>query len=428
MTTTAQDFLRPPFSCCPECGHDAFGLLAVYARRYLKRCRACRFTKDYPLPEVQKRVIYLDQLALSNMMFALNPQTVQFQAGRVDPFWRTLFEKLDALIKLQLLICPGSQAHCEESLPHGHFEALQRLTEHLSQGVSFRDFATIERFQVVLHARNWLAGRPNEAPAILRDDILHGEVNAWTDTVLVTVHSTVTEEQIAALQASRDQALGLTQRLFEYWQAETILKFGDWLEWECGAFGKAILAKYEEFRGRLVLIEVGLVVPEPADLLPPPQFVLVNAIHDAFVEEGVSPETAWARVREYFLSPSLKVIPRLRISALLWAAMARKAAAGMKRPPTRGVVQDTRTIASLLPYCDALFLDNEMRAYLGEQPLAEELKGGARIFSSSNRGEFLAYLDAIAQSATREHLKLVETVYGPGWAQPFISLFSPDVT
>ena len=60
-----------------------------------------------------------------------------------DPFWQTLFERLDRLVKLQLVICPHSDVHRHESLVSGHYEALKRMTEQLSYKVGFDDVETI---------------------------------------------------------------------------------------------------------------------------------------------------------------------------------------------------------------------------------------------------------------------------------------------
>ena len=36
------------------------------------------------------------------------------------------------------------------------------------------------------------------------------------------------------------------------------------------------------------------------------------------------------------------------------------------KPPSKGTFTDVNAIASILPYCDALFVDAEMAGYLGE--------------------------------------------------------------
>jgi hypothetical protein len=112
---------------------------------------------------------------------------------------------------------------------------------------------------------------------------------------------------------------------------------------------------------------------------------------------------------------------------MLWASIARKAAAGQKRPPSRGTVNDIRVIGSILPYCDAMFVDNEMRGYLREEPLTTELQYGVRVFSKNNLDDFLSYLDEIERAADPAHVALVERVYGKDWGKPYVQMFHREM-
>src|SRR5688572_4033709 len=120
--------IRPPFVRCPKCAEETFGVLMIQGRSYFRRCRACSFSQMFRLPSVEKRVIYLDQFALSNIMKALNPDTEAHKKG-MDSFWLTLFKKLDRLCKLQLVVCPNSSVHEKESRVSNHFEAIKRINE-----------------------------------------------------------------------------------------------------------------------------------------------------------------------------------------------------------------------------------------------------------------------------------------------------------
>src|SRR5881409_525479 len=65
-------FIRPPYIQCPSCGVDEqFGVLMIGAG-YTRRCRQCWHTESFDLPEIRKTVIYLDQMAISEMMKVLN--------------------------------------------------------------------------------------------------------------------------------------------------------------------------------------------------------------------------------------------------------------------------------------------------------------------------------------------------------------------
>ena len=109
---------------------------------------------------------------------------------------------------------------------------------------------------------------------------------------------------------------------------------------------------------------------------------------------------------------------------MLYAAIARKAASGRKRLPNQGMANDIKTVSVLLPYCDAIFIDNECDAYLREQPLCDALDYGTKVFSQNTKDEFLGYLDEIELKASPEHLDKVDEVYGEGWREPFTMLYT----
>src|SRR5690348_16734239 len=54
-------FILPPFRDCPSCGREGtYGVLMISGVRYTRRCRECWHADHYPLPPLEKKVIYLD--------------------------------------------------------------------------------------------------------------------------------------------------------------------------------------------------------------------------------------------------------------------------------------------------------------------------------------------------------------------------------
>lgn len=58
-------------------------------------------------------------------MKVLNPEMDAYKKGRTDEYWLRLFERLDSLCKLQLIICPDSEFHNNESMVTGFYQQLK---------------------------------------------------------------------------------------------------------------------------------------------------------------------------------------------------------------------------------------------------------------------------------------------------------------
>jgi hypothetical protein len=108
-----RDLIGPPFRECPRCGKPAFGSMSIDGESHTRRCRECFLTKAEPLWPLKKKVIYVDQFAISNMMKALDVTARGHDRARADAFWLALFEALERVCKLQLAICPDSEQHQE---------------------------------------------------------------------------------------------------------------------------------------------------------------------------------------------------------------------------------------------------------------------------------------------------------------------------
>jgi hypothetical protein len=87
ITIRPEDLLAGPLKQCPKCRAEKFGLAGVGPDSYSLLCTACRYHSRIGLPRLQKRVIYLDQLAISNLMFALDPETAQLITVLIPSGW-----------------------------------------------------------------------------------------------------------------------------------------------------------------------------------------------------------------------------------------------------------------------------------------------------------------------------------------------------
>src|ERR1019366_5381719 len=109
--------------------------------------------------------------------------------------------------------------------------------------------------------------------------------------------------------------------------------------------------------------------------------------------------------------------PFVKLQSLMYAAVAMRAAGGQKEPPNEGTTTDVDTVAHLLPYCDAMFMDNGCRSLLLDVPKDLRPADVEKVFSLNSKVEFLDYLRGIRASISAEQLHAIRDVYGERYAE-----------
>lgn len=422
ITITPRMFLSKPFIACPKCGKKEFGVLMINSYNYVRRCAECRHDESYPLPALSRKVIYIDQFAISDMMKSINPHLGKM--NKVDPFFKILFEKLDKLNKLQLIICPDSQSHFNESLASPFYKALKRLYEQLSHGTTFYDPDTIKRFEITNNFFGWIGDK--KEPLDIGDILMGDNLDGWQDRLIISVSLRDQDPQLAGdIRKERDTSSKELEKIFNRWQTESKKTFNDWYEEEANSFGKSIFENY--IRGLLdyEALSTGKI---PVNMSTISSFlsessVTITYIHSKLREKGFDDEKVLKTSLKYFNSEKLKDLPYVKLSSALFASLAREAAQGRKKLPTKGMMNDIEAIASYAPFCDALFIDNECRKFLSNKDTKDKYDISKKVFSRDNKEEFINYLDAIEKSASKAHLNLVKEVYGEDWGKPYVEMF-----
>ncbi|MGE4554853.1 MAG: hypothetical protein AB7D02_01845 [Candidatus Paceibacterota bacterium] len=426
-------FISPPFIECPKCNKlNSFGVLMISGHHYTRRCRECWFTEIYKLPEIKKKIVYLDQFVISNMMKAINQKLGK--AKKVDPFWLKLFEKLDRLVKLQLIICPDSTFHRNESLL-SYYQALKRMYEHLSGGATFYDPSTIRRFQIAEYFKQFIASIEQPKLTIEAKNVIHGQIDEWQDRIRISVDFKIQDDEIQRIKISREAVYESLMEVFKRWQSEKNKKFQDWFMEEGLAFGRVVLQRYINHLIKTYYWSIGklnITAEETLDLVMNEESSLISNLLMYLPKtdrEGIS-ESNLKKISEFLLSKEMLNIPAIRINALLWASFAHQTAhGGRKSPPNKGMVNDIEMVSTLLPYCDAMFVDSEMFGLLTLSYVKKdlEIKHKTKIFAPSNKEEFLKYLDGIEKEASIDHLQKIKEVYGEDWPTPFFEMYEYEI-
>jgi hypothetical protein len=139
---------------------------------------------------------------------------------------------------------------------------------------------------------------------------------------------------------------------------------------------------------------------------------MVQVLLDAFARAGIAAEDGLERVRDFLFSGTLDRVPRIRIESLLWAGVAHQAAHGRRRPPNRGMMLDVTMVSSVLPYCDAILVDAEIRSLLEMGPVRDRVGFPTLVFSKSTMGGLLDFLDSVERDAPGVVVSTAVSVYG----------------
>ena len=420
-----RDFIRPPYVKCPSCGSAEFGVLMVHRDNFTRRCRVreCWHTASYVLPRLKKTVIYLDQHLISDMMKALHPATEPERRARAA-YARGVFEVLHRAVKLQIVICPDSYIHAKESMVTPHRKDLERMYEQLSCGVSFSEVWDIKVEQVVEHARNWHRGDPNTPVKLAAEDVVEGDLHGWHDSIMIGAGHEPDASAVTLVRTRRDSIAATLTPAYQQWVAHGG-SFDDYRDDMIREFPRGVAKEFNARKQWMRGVQAGIMRPTAEDFEGPLCMEYLNGIAQALLDEGLELRAAQERAMEYFARGDHSSLPFLHIESSMWAFLAWQSAhGGRKKKLGRGTSNDLSAISHFLPYCDAMYVDNEMRGVTADHRVAQQLGSyGTRMFSRKNCDEFVAYVEGLVADAPAEHFALVRRVYGENCGEPFTQLY-----
>lgn len=401
---------NPPLSTCVACGRRYRALVQLKAGTASYKCASCGDVTWDEMPALDKKIIYLDQLAISQI-FKIKTGTYPPDAPH-HAFWTEVAELLEQCVLLQQLLCPASDIHREESMVFARGDELSLAHEMLGGETSFQATSEIERDQVWAYLRAFVS---NTEPVLdlSVDNILHGRRNEW----LSRLHVTAAMDWTGFAKGVRDQrelSADNMLPLYEHWRADPKTSFKNVLKTELEAFGSSRVSAYSHFAE---MARQGLESGDTNAFMngafsgPVQEF---REFREYFRTSGLGLDDSERQVVTFWQWPSNRTIPHHRIQAYLFAAMARKIVAGQRKNPTRGATNDIRAIATYAPYVDAMFVDSEFATFLQEVPLKDDLTYRARVFSIRTRDAFLDYLREMVRGATMDTELIAVALYGDG--------------
>jgi hypothetical protein len=101
----------------------------------------------------------------------------------------------------------------------------------------------------------------------------------------------------------------------------------------------------------------------------------------------------------------------VRISSAIWAGLARRVSLG-QATLTASDFNDVPIISHYSPYCDAMLIDNSMRALMTTNPVKDALGLSTVFFAPNSLDEFIAYVRKIVADRPPEFAAVVAEVHG----------------
>ena len=398
-------FTTGPRRPCPRCGHAELATLSIMNNVHTRRCGSCFRDEEELLPPLAKRMIYLDQMVISDIAKKLDP-VWRAEKPHVDDFWLEAFDRIDRLVKLQLIVCPNSPIHeVESSLAVPYATVLRRLYKHLASGVSLRFPHQVYMEQLSEAFDAWSTRRHPDWRRITRANVIRGDLYRWSDRLRITADMGRSPGEIEDRRQSRVHAHAALERLWKKWASEPQIGFEERFEIERRGIAEAALSSARK----------------PAWLVQ-----LVEWLLGRLKQMGVPRETRLQKAERFLLSEQALCAPENHLGALLHASLARRAADGQKCP-NQGTPSDLKFIAAYLPYCDAMFIDRQFDHLLEQGSLRDAVSDyPTMIFSARSRDDFLAYLDGLEAEADPGHVDLVVRTYGETWTEPYRTMLEHE--
>ena len=419
-------FITGPSHPCPRCGQLQLGTLSITGNVHSRRCQNCYHDENEHMPPLAKKLIYLDQMAISKIAMRLDPVWRKEKPNQ-DNFWLEAFDQIDRLVKLQLIVCPESPFHKKESSYTPYERELRRLYEHLASGVKLRSHNQVLMVQLAEAFEAWSTDRDPDWTRITREDVTKGNLDQWSDRLCISVDMGHLPGQIKSRRESRGRVHETLKQLWVKWKNEKKMPFKDRFEDERRGLAVAVLQSYNTYVERIQASSGAEDVTDLSHLTPRWPAQTVISVLRCLEKLGVPQEDQLREAERFLHSEPALCAPQNHLSALLVASLAWRAASGQKRVPGRGTLNDINFISAYLPYCDAMFIDNEFAQLLREGQLAATVKDyPTRIFSARTKKDFLAYLHELEEKAEPTHVELVARTYGETWTEPYRSMLEHE--
>jgi hypothetical protein len=386
---------------CPKCHRRAFGVLSIYGNTYMRRCNDCDHDQRFDLPLLNKKIIYLDQVAISLL--------VKVEHGRAPEKWRQVRDAIERARRVEAIVMPYSEFHERESVADKTFaESLKKLYQHLSMGVSYHLTNRVQQNQIYDALRRFVKELLRETDPWRH--VLDQNPNVWSEDCFITMNMPDVTNQASRFQAVKKQIEAEVKNLNATYK-NSKATFDEQYVMEERQAGCNI---WELYRQDQNLFQTATTAEEMANvMLYGSSFADTGKlIFDFFKERGYNGEALDRKFVEFLGSPEFKAIDHVRISSAMFSGLMMRVQGG------RGLVQtndfiDISAIEYYAPYCDAMFIDNSMCHLITTNPVRDRLALKTKFFCAKTIDSFISYLQQLEKDAPTDVRDAVEVLHGP---------------
>ncbi|MFO1204664.1 MAG: hypothetical protein U1E63_02810 [Burkholderiales bacterium] len=389
---------------CPACGRsDGYGNVSVSGGMLLRGCVWCRHVDHVRLPQLNKKILYLDQFFYSHAFRAANPAFMEAK------------DKIEQLAYKQLLVAPYCDIHEDEThlwRPENR-EQLWKFIKQTSAGHHFWPEYHVKEHQLFRAFEAFLRG-DDPVQSIERDDALPDDLNQWDDYLWIDV--SLFQPDAAAIRSRKNASASALLDRFPEW-ASTPSTFQQDVRIELGCGARSYLDLYADYIKRMIWGDMAAMLASPVD-----SQIVETLMH--YDSEHLTPSLRMQRIQAFFASDHYANVPVDRIASEFFGLlrhMLRQGAFSSRAKAEKhfkGFFYDVRFISTYAPYCDAMVVDTLMHRWATDPLIDLPARFGTRFFSRRNWREFLVYLDDIQRGLDPELERALQLVHPPDAKAP----------
>lgn len=382
---------------CPICKNvGKYGNVNVTTDTLNRGCNNCGYWNPIPLPPVRKKVLYLDQFFQSH---AFKKQEKPFVEAA---------ERIQDLAAQQLLVCPYSSIHTEEThlWRHKEQERLYKFIKQTARGYEFNRPYKIKQSQIINSFKSFLAS--DEKFFFFKErEAFRDNIHSWDDYFWVDIKPVLGD--IKKMREGKKAAVGALVEIFDEWR-NSKSNFENARLSEALGYAKTIFKQYID---SFVVIATGGISE-----------YLNSPIESKFVEtltyfdrDTLSWEQRIERIKRYLASPYFVNTPFMDISCQVFAVLRKLVKRGgftnKERAKERlsGLYYDVEFISTFGPYCDAMFVDRVMRTWVLDPETKICNRYSFTVYSAECWNDFHNFLDDVERSITEELKVCLKMVY-----------------